>query len=115
MFGVETAGLVVLFIICLYLAYKGIILLSRYLLIVFISALFPVALIKFFGVNLPLTIGTILAFVYLGVISYTIYLGLSVIEVIGKSAVKLLGLKEKKKGKGGRLIFLLYYSRLLEL
>lgn len=97
MFSVETVGLLVLFIMVLYLAYKGLLLLTKYLLIVFISAILPVVLIKFFEVDLPLTIGTILVSVYLGVIGYTIYLGLSVLEVIGKSAVKLLGLKKKKK------------------
>ncbi len=97
MFGIETLALIVLFFIFVYLVYKGIKLLFRYLLISGVSALFPIIAIKYLGVNWPLNLGTILVFVYLGVLGYTIYLGLSVIEKIGKPIVGLASRKKKKE------------------
>lgn len=97
MFGIEIVALVVLFFIFVYLVYKGIKLLFRYLLIAGVSSLFPVIAIKYFGFNWPLNLGTILAFVYLGVIGYTIYLGLSVLEGVIKFFVRASGLKKNKE------------------
>ncbi len=97
MLGIETVALVILFLIFVYLVYKGIKLLFRYLVIAGVSALFPVIMIKFFGVSWPLTLGTILAFVYLGILGYTIYLWLSVLEGIGKGVISVFGLKKNKE------------------
>lgn len=97
MFGIENIGLIVLFFIFVYLVYKGVKLLIKYLIIAGISAVFPIVAIKYFGFNIPLTLGTILAFVYLGVLGYTIYLGLSLVEKIGKPVVGLAGGKKKKE------------------
>ena len=97
MFDVEIAGIIFLFIIFVYLVYKGVKLLLRYLAISSISALFPVIMIIFFGVDWPLTLGTILFFTYLGVLGYTIYLSLSFIEAIVKSILKLFSGRKKKK------------------
>ncbi len=97
MFDIEVAGIVVLFIIFVYLVYKGVKLFLRYLAISGISALFPVILIVFFRVDWPLTLGTILFFTYLGILGYTIYLSLSFIEAIVKSISKLFSGGKKKK------------------
>jgi len=97
MFDIEIAGIIFLFIIFVYLVYKGVKLLLRYLAISSISALFPVIMIIFFGVDWPLTLGTILFFIYLGVLGYTIYLSLSFIEAIVKSILKLFSGRKKKK------------------
>ncbi len=97
MFDIEIAGIVVLFLIFVYLVYKGVKLLLRYLAISTISALFPVIMIVFFGVDWPLNLGTILFFVYLGILGYTIYISLSFIEAIIKSISKLFSDGKKKK------------------
>ncbi|RLI99241.1 MAG: hypothetical protein DRP06_03830 [Candidatus Aenigmatarchaeota archaeon] len=99
MFDLEVAGIVVLFLIFVYLVYKGVELLLRYLAISCISALFPVIMIVFFGVDWPLNLGTILFFVYLGILGYTIYTGLSFIEMIVKSISKLFSDGKKKKAE----------------
>jgi hypothetical protein len=93
----EILASVALFFIFIYLVYQGVKLLFRYLIIAFASALFPIVLIKLFGMALPLTLGTILAFVYLGIIAYTIYLVLGLAEKIGKFIAKLFGGSKKKK------------------
>ncbi|RLJ02631.1 MAG: hypothetical protein DRP10_00665 [Candidatus Aenigmatarchaeota archaeon] len=97
MLDVATIGLIVLLFIFIYLVYKGIKLLFRYLLIAGISAIFPIVAVKYLGFSFPLNLGTILVFVYLGVLGYTIYLCLSVIEKIGKPIIGVLSSKKKKE------------------
>jgi len=95
----EILAFVALFFIFIYLVYYGIQLLLKYLIIVIASAVFPYILTKFFGVNIPLTLGTILAFVYLGIIGYTIYLCLGIIEKICKSITRVFRSKKKDEEK----------------
>jgi hypothetical protein len=97
MFGLENFALIALFFIFVYLIYKGIKLLFRYLLIAGVSAAFPIIAIKYLGFSWPLTLGTILAFVYLGILGYTIYLGLSIVEKIGKPIIGIVSGKKKKE------------------
>ncbi len=97
MFDIEIAGVIFLFIIFVYLVYKGVKLLLKYFAIASISASFPIILIVFFGVDWPLNLGTILFFIYLGILGYTIYLSLSFIEAIVKSVSKLFSGGNKKK------------------
>ncbi len=103
MFDIELLALVALFFIFIYLFYQGVKLLMKYLVIAVASAIFPFVLIKFFGVDLALTWGTIIAFVFLGIFAYTIYLGLSFIEKIVKGIIRLFGggKKEEEKEKKG--------------
>ena len=97
MLDIATIGLIILLVIFIYLVYKGIKLLFKYLLIAGISAIFPVIAVKYLGFSFPLNMETILVFVYLGILGYTIYLSLSVIEKAGKSLVNLFGSKKKKE------------------
>jgi len=99
MLDIATIGLIILLVIFIYLVYKGIKLLFKYLLIagIGISAIFPVIAVKYLGFSFPLNMETILVFVYLGILGYTIYLSLSVIEKVGKSLVNLFGSKKKKE------------------
>lgn len=99
MLDLEIAGIVVLFLIFVYLVYKGVKLLLRYLAISSISALFPVIMILLFGIDWPLNLGTILFFIYLGILGYTIYLSLSIIESLVKSISKLFSGGKKKKSE----------------
>lgn len=96
MFSLELLALIALFFIFIYVVYQSIRLLFRYLIIAFTSALFPIILVKFFDVNLPLNLSTILIFIYLGITGYTIYLSLSIIEKIGKGIIKIFRKKKKE-------------------
>jgi hypothetical protein len=98
MFDLELLALIGLFFIFIYIVYQGIRILLRYLIIAFASALFPFVLVKLFGVDIPLNLSTILVFIYLGIIGYSIYLGLGVVEKIARFVVRLFrGKKEENK------------------
>ena len=71
----------------------------RYLVIAVASAIFPFVLVRFFGVDLALTVSTVIAFVFLGIFAYTIYIGLGFIEKIAKGIIKLFGLGKREEEK----------------
>ena len=84
MFNLELLALIGLLFIFIYLVYLGIKILLSFIIIAFASALFPFILVKLFGMDIPLNLSTVLIFVYLGILGYSIYLGLSIIEKIIK-------------------------------
>ena len=96
MFNLELLALIGLLFIFIYLVYLGIKILLRFVIIAFASALFPFILVKLFGVDIPLNLSTILIFVYLGILGYSIYLGLSIIEKIIKFVFGIF--RSRKKG-----------------
>ena len=79
------------------MAYRGIKLLFRFLIIVFLSAIFPIILIKIFKFDMVLNLDTILYFVYLGLTAYIVYLILSTIEIIGKIIKFFIPKKNKEQ------------------
>lgn len=99
MFNLEIIALVALLFLFILLVYAGVKTLFRYIIVTGASAIFPLILILVFGVNLPLTLETILTFVYIGLFGYGIYRILSVFEIIGKFIGKLFGIKTDEEKK----------------
>ncbi|MBN2095223.1 MAG: hypothetical protein JW727_04190 [Candidatus Aenigmarchaeota archaeon] len=85
MFDVALLVVVGFFVLFVYLFYRAMKLFVKFIAVVGISALFPVILVKVFGVGWNLTTELMLSFVMIGVMGFFIYYGLAILEVLTKS------------------------------
>jgi hypothetical protein len=100
MLDLAIIGLVFVALIAIYLFFKAIELLSKFLIVVAVSAVFPIIAVKIFNVGWNLSADLVASFVILGALGFVIYYGLAVLELFLKPIIKSFGFfKKKKKGK----------------
>lgn len=99
MVDVVVVGLVMVAIVGVYLFFKAVELLTRFFAVVVVSAIFPVAMVKFFGVGWTLSQDLIVSFVILGVLGFVIYYVLALLEMLLKPVTKSIGFLGRGKKK----------------
>ena len=85
MFDVALFAVVIFFALFVYLFYRAVKLFVRFLAIIGISALFPILMVKVFGVAWNLTTDLVISFALVGVLGFFIYYGLAILETLTKS------------------------------
>jgi len=92
---------IISFILFLYLLYHAVKLFVKFVAFVGLSALFPIIMVKVFGVGWDLTPDLIVSFAMLGVLGFFVYYGLSLFEALTRSFVDsskdTLGVDRKRR------------------
>ncbi|MGC9310714.1 MAG: hypothetical protein ACP5E4_03245 [Candidatus Aenigmatarchaeota archaeon] len=96
-YDVAVIGALLVFGLLVYLFYRAVKLLVKFIAVVGIFAIFPVIMVKVFNVKWNLSLELVVSFAILGVLGFAIYYGLSVAETFISPFVSRMKRKLKAK------------------
>ena len=101
MFDLMILVVMVAFFVFIYLMYRAVKLFVKFVAFVGISALFPIIMVKVFGMDWVLSWQLIVSFGLVGVLGFFIYYGLAILEVFSRafldSSKDALGVDKKRR------------------
>lgn len=101
MFDVIVLVALVCFGLFLYLVYRAVKIMVKFIAFVGLSALFPVIMVKVFGMDWALTWQLVGSFALVGVLGFFIYYGLAILETFTRaftdSSKEALGVDKKRR------------------